>query len=111
MRELLIASRHRYESMIKSRQLSTQTGSTSLFLNLIFFNRVFAIDLAIIQDVKAKQLHETLIHAQEALVIQILLDVLHQYKKVCLQKQLRNFLNRSNASRPHAFQPIENYKA
>jgi hypothetical protein len=27
-------------------------------------------------------LQETLVHAQEALVIQILLDVLHQYKKV-----------------------------
>jgi hypothetical protein len=32
--------------------------------------------------VKSKQLQETLVHAQEALVIQILLDVLHQYKKV-----------------------------
>lgn len=36
-----------------------------------------------IQDVKSKQLQETLVHTQEALVIQILLDALHQYKKVC----------------------------
>jgi hypothetical protein len=34
------------------------------------------------QDPKSKQLQETLVHAQEALVIQILLDVLHQYKQV-----------------------------
>lgn len=30
MRELLIASRHRFESMIKSRQAPTQTGQISL---------------------------------------------------------------------------------
>jgi len=79
MRELLIASRHRYESINKSQQLSQPTGK--IFYFLMFFFR-FWIDLISIQDLKSKQLQETLIHAQEALVIQILLDVLHQYKKV-----------------------------
>jgi hypothetical protein len=41
----------------------------------------------LIQDVKSKQLQETLVHAQEALVIQILLDVLHQYKKVVFRNK------------------------
>ncbi|CAF0763251.1 unnamed protein product [Adineta steineri] len=67
MREVLIASRHRFERIIKAKPPSQQT------------------DLVCIHDVKSKQLQETLIHAQEALVIQILLDVLHQYKKTaCL---------------------------
>ena len=93
MRELLIASRHRYESIIKSRQASTQTGKTVFFsiLILIVLKILLTIEIAVIQDVKAKQLHETLIHAQEALVIQILLDVLHQYKKVGSQIALHNF--------------------
>ena len=38
--------------------------------------------MSCIQDVEFKQLQETLVCAQEALVIQILLDVLHQYKQV-----------------------------
>lgn len=67
MRELLIASRHHFETTNKTRQINQQT------------------DIALTQDVKLKQTQETLVHAQEALVIQILLDVLHQYKQtVCL---------------------------
>ncbi|CAF1650199.1 unnamed protein product, partial [Adineta ricciae] len=64
MRELLIASRHCFEQAIKAKQPPSQST-----------------DVIAMQDVKTKQLQETLIHAQEALVIQILLDALHQYKK------------------------------
>ena len=44
-----------------------------------------SIDIIPIQEVKNNPLYEKLIHAQEALVIQILLDVLHEYKKVRLR--------------------------
>ncbi|CAF2841089.1 unnamed protein product [Rotaria sp. Silwood2] len=68
MREILIASRHYFERIIKAKQQPLQQT-----------------DMICIQDVKSKQLQETLVHTQEALVIQILLDVLHQYKKTaCL---------------------------
>ncbi|CAF0784454.1 unnamed protein product [Rotaria sordida] len=70
MREILIASRHYFERIIKAKQQQQPLQQT---------------DMICIQDVKSKQLQETLIHTQEALVIQILLDVLHQYKKTaCL---------------------------
>jgi hypothetical protein len=82
MRELLIASRHRFASMIKSKQPSQQNGRKFFFVYNLWVFIYSIIDLALIQDVKSKQLQETLVHAQEALVIQILLDVLHQYKKV-----------------------------
>ncbi|UJR31011.1 hypothetical protein I4U23_018522 [Adineta vaga] len=69
MRELLIASRHHFERIIKAKQ-QQPTPST---------------DIIPLQEVKNNPLYEKLIHAQEALVIQILLDVLHEYKKTaCL---------------------------
>ncbi|CAF3462153.1 unnamed protein product [Rotaria socialis] len=71
MREILIASRHYFERINKGKQLQQPSSIQS--------------DMICIQDVKSKQLQETLVHTQEALVIQILLDVLHEYKKTaCL---------------------------
>ena len=51
-------------------------------VNIVVRILIRSLDVIVMQDVKTKQLQETLIHAQEALVIQILLDALHQYKKV-----------------------------
>lgn len=87
MRELLIASRHRFERVIKSRQplQPIQTAGKSLFSSKVEsrdHSLTISLDVICTQDSKSKQLQETLVHAQEALVIQILLDVLHQYKQV-----------------------------
>lgn len=84
MRELLIASRYHFETINKSRQINQQTGSSFLFciqVKIKAKNIFFFLDIALMQDMKSKSIQE-ISDAQEALVIQILLDVLHQYKQV-----------------------------
>lgn len=87
MRELLIASRHRFERLTyhKTAQPNSSNGERKSIIvsvsNKITFLFLFQ-EFFFTQDQKSKQLQETLAHSQEALIIQILLDILHKFKKV-----------------------------
>jgi hypothetical protein len=70
--------------LLKQNNNSNHHNKQVEFTNRFSRLSIEYLDIICIQDVKSKQMQETLVHAQEALVIQILLDVLHQYKKVGL---------------------------